>query len=263
MTPTVLTIAGSDSGGGAGIQADLAAFRAFGVHGASAITAITAQNTFGISAVHEVPPAMLAAQIEAVLADFEVKAVKIGMVPGPDHVRIIAGILAGTRLPVVLDPVLSASTGRRLGRDGTLKALREHLLPLVTCLTPNLPEAAALLAVEQAADEEAMCSQALALLALGPRAVLLKGGHGSLDEAVDMLATARGTARFAAPWVETTNLHGTGCALSAALAADLALGHPLDVAVPRAKSWLRGRLIAGAGLHIGHGKGPALAPEAV
>ncbi|WP_413991352.1 bifunctional hydroxymethylpyrimidine kinase/phosphomethylpyrimidine kinase [Labrys okinawensis] len=263
MIPTVLTIAGSDSGGGAGIQADLAAFRAFGVHGASAITAITAQNTLGISAIHEVPLAMLRAQIEAVLADFEVKAVKIGMVPSPDHIGIIAEILAGTGLPVVLDPVLSASTGRALGRAGTPEALREHLLPLVAALTPNLPEAAALLAVGEAADEEAMRSQASALLAFGPRAVLLKGGHGSLDEAIDMLATEQGITRFAAPWVETTNLHGTGCALSAALAAGIALGHPLDIAVARAKSWLRGRLIAGAGLRIGHGKGPALSPEAV
>lgn len=258
MTPVALTIAGSDSGGGAGIQADLAAIRAFGVFATSAITAVTAQNTRGIRAIHAVPPALLAAQIEAVLDDFAVGAVKIGMVPGPDHARAIADVLAGRTLPVVLDPVISATSGRLLGVTGTIEAVIAHLMPLATCLTPNLPEAARLLNAEPADDEAAMAAQAQALRAFGPHSVLLKGGHGHLGEAVDILASPAGVERFAAPWIKTGNLHGTGCALSAALAANLALGLTLTDAVRQAKTWLASRLTAGIGLQIGHGSGPAV-----
>ncbi|CAM5773887.1 hydroxymethylpyrimidine/phosphomethylpyrimidine kinase [Labrys miyagiensis] len=263
MTPAALTIAGSDSGGGAGIQADLAAFRAFGVHGTSAITAVTAQNTLGISAIHEVPPGVLGAQIETVLADFEVRAIKIGMVPSHEHAEVIATILAGSSLPIVLDPVMTASTGRALGRAGTIASLRGCLLPLAACLTPNLPEAAALLGCKEANGEEAMQIQAAALLALGPRAVLIKGGHAPLEEAVDILVSGADVRRLASTWVDSVNSHGTGCALSSALTACLALGQPLDSAATNAKAWLRRNLDAGKNLQIGHGKGPAIPPSAV
>ncbi|WP_245197293.1 bifunctional hydroxymethylpyrimidine kinase/phosphomethylpyrimidine kinase [Labrys sp. LIt4] len=258
MTAIALTIAGSDSGGGAGIQADLAAFRAFGVFGTTAITAVTAQNTLGISAIHVVPPEMLAAQIEAVLADFEVGAVKVGMVPSAGHARIIAELLTGRELPIVLDPVMSATTGRLLGETGTLAALKAHLLPLATCLTPNLPEAAILLGGAPAGSEAQMIEQAEALFALGPQAVLLKGGHGHLGEAVDILAGRNGIRRFAGAWVRTTNLHGTGCALSSAIAANLARGCTLADSIQQAKQWLASRLEAGIALRIGGGSGPAV-----
>lgn len=279
MTAIALTIAGSDSGGGAGIQADLTAFRAFGVFGTSAITAVTAQNTQGITAIHTIPPTILAAQIKAVLDDFDVRAIKIGMIPSADHAMVIAERLAGCGLPVVLDPVISATSGRSLGLPGTIQAVREHLFPLAACITPNLPEAVILLQSQnvldqdvlgqnvlgqQAAGEEAMIRQAACLLSFGPGAVLLKGGHGREgtghpDKAVDILVSAHGSTRFASAWVETSNLHGTGCALSAAVAANLAWGHSLEEAVSRAKAWLTARLIAGAGHKIGHGKGPAAA----
>ena len=258
MTAIALSIAGSDSGGGAGIQADLAAFRAFGVFGTTAITAVTAQNTCGIRAIHAVPPPVLAVQIEAVLDDFDVAAIKIGMVPTAEHIRIIAELLADRRLPIVLDPVMSATTGRLLGETGTFEALKSHLLPLATCLTPNLPEAAALLNGAPAEGEAEMVEQAQALLGLGPQAVLLKGGHGHLGEAVDILATRDGTRRFAGAWVRSPNLHGTGCALSSAIAANLAGGCTLAEAVHHAKQWLAGRLKAGIGLQIGRGSGPAV-----
>lgn len=258
MTAIALTIAGSDSGGGAGIQADLAAFRSFGVHGTSAITAVTAQNTLGITAIHAIPPAILDAQIEAVLGDFEVKAIKIGMIPGIEHAAVIAERLTGSSLPIVLDPVMSATSGQALGGRGTMETVRDRLFPLAACITPNLPEAAALLGAGEAADEAAMIAQARALLALGARAVLLKGGHGRLDEAVDMLVSAEGIFRFAAAWIETPNRHGTGCALSSAVAANLALGRRLDDAVSAAKTWLHGRLLAGSGVKIGRGSGPAV-----
>lgn len=258
MTAIALSIAGSDSGGGAGIQADLAAFRAFGVFGTTAITAVTAQNTRGISAIHAVPPDVLAAQIDAIFDDFAVGAVKIGMVPSAEHARIITGRLGGRGLPIVLDPIISATTGRLLGESGTLAALKSHLLPLAACLTPNLPEAAALLGTSPAEDEESMAGQAHALRALGPQAVLLKGGHGKLGEAVDILATPDGTRRFAAAWIETSNLHGTGCALSSALTANLASGSTLAEATQSAKTWLEKQLVTGIGLQIGQGSGPAV-----
>jgi hydroxymethylpyrimidine/phosphomethylpyrimidine kinase len=258
MTAIALSIAGSDSGGGAGIQADLAAFRAFGAFGTTAITAVTAQNTRGISAIHAVPPEALAAQINAVLDDFKVGAVKIGMVPSGVHARIIAESLAGRGIPIVLDPVMSATTGRLLGETGTLAALKTHLLPLATCLTPNLPEAAILLNATPAESEAQMIEQARALLAFGPQAVLLKGGHGHLGEAVDILATRDVTQHFATAWVQTPNLHGTGCALSAAIAANLAGGCTLAASVEYAKQWLADRLRAGSGLQIGEGSGPAV-----
>ncbi|MDQ0395653.1 bifunctional hydroxymethylpyrimidine kinase/phosphomethylpyrimidine kinase [Labrys monachus] len=256
MTAVALTIAGSDSGGGAGIQADLKTFAALGVYGTSAITAVTAQNTMGVRAVHLVPPGMVAAQIAAVLDDFDVRAVKIGLVPAAAHVAEIADGLARRSVPVVLDPVMIASSGHRLMDADAVRALRERLLPRVACLTPNLPEAAALTGRDLAAGEAEMEAQGRALLAFGPQAVLVKGGHAGLGEAVDLLVSAQGVIRFAGAWIDSPNLHGTGCTLSSAIAAGLARGLLLEEAVERAKAYLTAAIAAGAGRRLGRGSGP-------
>jgi hydroxymethylpyrimidine/phosphomethylpyrimidine kinase len=232
----VLSVAGSDSCGGAGIQADLKTFAAFGVDGATVVTAVTAQNAAGIRAIQVMSAAMVRAQLDAVFEEMDVRAVKLGMLADADIVGTVVESMARRRPPfVVLDPVLLASSGRRLLDGGALDLLRSHLLPQVDCLTPNLSEAATLLDAPCARNELEMVAQGRALLALGPRAVLMKGGHAALPEAVDLLVTARGTRRFAAPWVITTALHGTGCVLSAAIAACTAKDYPLADAVDRAK----------------------------
>lgn len=255
-TPIALTIAGSDSGGGAGIQADLKTFVALGVYGASAITAITAQNTLGVRGVHDVPAGMVAAQIAAVLDDLAVGAVKVGMVSRPATVRIIAAALDRCPAPVVLDPVMIATSGDRLISDAAVAALRAHLLPLAACLTPNLAEAATLLGADMAADEAAMADQGRRLLAFGPKAVLMKGGHADRPEAVDILVTATGIDRFAAARIDSPNLHGTGCTLSSAIAAGLARGLALVEAVGEAKAYLTRAIAAGRTMRIGRGHGP-------
>jgi hydroxymethylpyrimidine/phosphomethylpyrimidine kinase len=231
VTAIALTIAGSDSGGGAGVQADLKTFSALGVFGASAITAITAQNTQGVRAVEDVSPAMIAAQIDAVLDDMAVGAVKIGMVSRAETIRAVAGRLAK-------------------------RNLRPVLVPLAALVTPNLPEAALLTGTEIAASEAAMTAQARAIVALGADAALVKGGHAGGDEAVDILFDGREVLRLAAPRIATPNTHGTGCTLSAAIAAGLAKGLALHEAVREAKAYLHAALAAGAGLRIGHGSGP-------
>lgn len=262
--PVALTIAGSDSGGGAGIQADLKTFFAFGVHGASAITAITAQNTCTVRAIHPLPPGMVTAQLDAVFDDLAIRAVKIGMLGDAGIVRAVAERLAHHRPSfVLLDPVMIASSGARLLPAEALAALLSRLLPLVDCLTPNLAEAAALLGTAPATSEAAMHEQGRALLGLGARAVLVKGGHAPLAEAVDLLVTPAGTRRFAAPWIDSRNLHGTGCTLAAAIAAGVALGQPLPVAVERAKRYLGAAIAAGARRRIGHGRGPLAHDQAV
>ena len=266
-----LTIAGSDSGGGAGIQADLKTFAALGVYGASAITALTAQNTRGVSAIHLAPPAIVAAQIEAVLADFDVAAIKIGMLGSAEIVEAVAGSLvggdpssgasrhllpqagegerplsrlrerAGVRAFLIYDPVMVASSGDALAGAGFVEAMKARLLPLVDCLTPNLAEAAALLGAPLAQDEAEMARQGAALRKLGPRAVLMKGGHLAGAEAVDLLVTADAVHRFAAPRLASRNLHGTGCTLSSAIAAHIVLGATLPEAVAAAKDFVRRR----------------------
>ena len=276
--PIALTIAGSDSGGGAGVQADLRTFAALGVYGASAITALTAQNTRGVRAIHLVPTEIVAAQIEAVLEDFEVAAVKIGMLGGADIARTVAEALAGLPSPlageslpvgevpgeararpfIVYDPVMTASCGDSLSGADLIGAVRAELLPLVDCLTPNLGEAARLAGLPRAMSEAEMTSQGRALLALGPRAVLMKGGHLAGDEAVDLLVAPDAVHRFAAPRVDSINLHGTGCTLSSAVAAYRILGMPLAEAVGAAKAFVREAIERARAVELGAGSGPLL-----
>ncbi len=255
MTATALTIAGSDSGGGAGIQADLKTFSALGVYGMSAITALTAQNTRAVTRVEPASPAMIAAQIEAVFNDIAVGAVKIGMLGGPPAIDAVAGALAGRGVPVVLDPVMVAKSGDALLADDAVAALA-GALALADILTPNLPEAARLLGAEVATDGEIMADQGRALMTLGPRAVLMKGGHGGGARCVDLLVRAEGVTRFEAPRLATRNTHGTGCTLSAAIAAELAKGRGTEDAVRAAHGYLQGALAAADGLTIGGGHGP-------
>ena len=253
----VLSIAGSDSGGGAGIQADLKTFSALGCYDMTAITAITAQNTQGVRAIHGIPPDMLRAQIDAVAEDIGVDAVKVGMLHGPEVVRVVVKAIARHQmLQVVLDPVMVATSGDRLMADETVSVLVQELFPLVTVVTPNLDEAALLLgrAIDGA---DALDEAASALLALGAPAVLLKGGHLPGDLVIDVLAMAGGgRLRLQSPRIATHNGHGTGCTLSSAIAAHLALGFPLPQAVEQARAYILGAIAAGADVHTGHGQGP-------
>ena len=256
MTPIALTIAGSDSGGGAGIQADLKAFSALGTYGASVITAVTAQNTQGVQAVEEVSTEMIGAQIDAVLDDLPVTAVKIGMLSSAAIVREVAMRLDG-RMPAVLDPVMIAKSGDTLLRDDAIEALIAELLPKIALLTPNLPEAARLLEGEPARDVEEMRSQGEALLRRGAGAVLMKGGHGSGPICTDVLITRDAAPLIlSAPRIDTRNTHGTGCTLSAAIAAGLAKGMSLAAAFRAAHEYLQGAIRASERLKIGAGQGP-------
>jgi hydroxymethylpyrimidine/phosphomethylpyrimidine kinase len=256
-TPVALTIAGSDSSGGAGIQADLKTFAALGVYGASVITALTAQNTRGVSAIHAVPPEFVTAQIEAVFGDLDVGAVKIGMVAQSSTVEAIAASLRRyTPSHVVLDPVMVATSGDRLLAADAVDALRTKLIPRACLITPNLPEAAALLGEGVAAQAADIERQGRRLLSMGCPAVLIKGGHGEGDESVDYLIEAKRTIAFAAPRLATKNTHGTGCSLSSAIAADLAKGEDLETAVRNAKSWISAAIAAADRLTVGHGRGP-------
>ncbi|WP_020179112.1 bifunctional hydroxymethylpyrimidine kinase/phosphomethylpyrimidine kinase [Methylopila sp. M107] len=258
MTPIALTIAGSDSSGGAGIQADLKTFSALGVYGASAIVALTAQNTRGVTAIHDAPPEFIAAEIDAVFDDLKVRAVKIGMVSRAVSIEAIAdALIRHEARDIVLDPVMIATSGARLLAADAIEALKGRLLPLAAVLTPNLPEAAELLGAPIAKTEDDMAKQGRALLALGPRAVLMKGGHGEGAESVDLLIETDGTMhRLPAPRVRTRNTHGTGCTLSSAIAAGLALGKPLDRAARDAKAYVAAAIAAADQLEIGGGHGP-------
>lgn len=256
MVPIALTIAGSDSGGGAGIQADLKAFSALGVYGASVVTALTAQNTRAVTMVEPASPAMIAAQIAAVFDDLAVRAAKLGMLGGPDAIAAVADGLAGRAVPVVLDPVMVAKSGAALLPDDAVDSLRARLLPRADILTPNLPEAARLLDAAPARTEAEMAEQGAALRALGPRAVLMKGGHGDGPVCVDLLIDEAGTLRLEAPRQATRNTHGTGCTLSAAIAAGLARGLPPRAAVAAAHTYLQGAIAAADRLGIGSGHGP-------
>ncbi|HWP26684.1 MAG TPA: bifunctional hydroxymethylpyrimidine kinase/phosphomethylpyrimidine kinase [Xanthobacteraceae bacterium] len=255
--PIAVTIAGSDSGGGAGIQADLKTFSALGVYGASVITALTAQNTLGVRAIHDAPPDFIAAQIDAVFSDLEVKAVKIGMLSRAATIETVAnGIDRHSMRNVVLDPVMVAASGDRLLAQDAVAALRLMLIPRALVITPNLPEAAALLDAPIAKDEAEMQGQARALLKLGAKAVLIKGGHGEGAESIDLLIDAGSVVRLAAPRVPTANTHGTGCTLSSAIAAELAKGRALADAVRAAKTYITAAIKAADRLQIGKGRGP-------
>jgi hydroxymethylpyrimidine/phosphomethylpyrimidine kinase len=256
-TPIALTIAGSDSSGGAGIQADLKTFTAFGVYGASVVTALTAQNTHGVQAVQAVPAAFVTTQLASVLSDLAVDAVKTGMLADAGITETVVRMLrAGPPRPLVVDPVMVATSGDVLLEPEAIGAVRDGLVPLATLITPNLAEAAVLLDACKAESEAEMCDQARALLGLGCRAVLVKGGHGTGGQAVDVLATAGGVETFASPRVATPHTHGTGCTLSAAIAALLAQGAALADAVRRAKAFVWHGLHAGRALGVGSGRGP-------
>ena len=257
MTPVALTIAGSDSSGGAGIQADLKAFAAFGVYGASVITALTAQNTTGVTGIHQVPAEFVTAQIDAVFADLEIGAVKIGMVADLGAIAAIAaGLERWSPKHIVLDPVMVATSGDRLLAAEAVDALRTKLIPQASLITPNLLEAAALLDEPIAANEGAIASQGQRLLAMGCRAVLIKGGHGQGAESTDYFVTSAGTTALAAPRIATKNTHGTGCSLSSAIAAGLAKGEDMETAVRHAKTWISAAIAAADRFTVGHGHGP-------
>jgi hydroxymethylpyrimidine/phosphomethylpyrimidine kinase len=257
MTPIAVTLAGSDSGGGAGIQADLKTFSALGVYGASVVTALTAQNTRGVTAIHDVPAEFVAAQIDAVFSDLDVSAVKIGMVSQRGVIETIAAGLARWRQSrVVLDPVMIATSGDKLLAPDAVDVLRRVLMPLALVVTPNLPEAAALLDAPVAHTETAMREQGERLLALGARAVLIKGGHADGAESVDLLIEPTAVTRLAADRIATANTHGTGCTLSSAVAAGLAKGLPLAEAARAAKTYVTEALAAASRIKIGSGHGP-------
>jgi hydroxymethylpyrimidine/phosphomethylpyrimidine kinase len=256
-TPIALTIAGSDSSGGAGIQADLKSFAALGVYGASVVTALTAQNTGGVTGIHQVPADFVTAQIDAVFADLDVAAVKIGMVAELAVIDAIAeGLQRWQVRHVVLDPVMVATSGDRLLAEDAVEALRAKLVPRATILTPNLPEAAALLNEAMATSEAAIESQGRRLLALGCPAILIKGGHGQGAESIDYFVRGGGTIALAAPRVATQNTHGTGCSLSSAIAAGLAGGEDLETAVRNAKAFVSAAIAAADRFSVGHGHGP-------
>jgi hydroxymethylpyrimidine/phosphomethylpyrimidine kinase len=256
-TPIALTIAGSDSSGGAGIQADLKTFAAFGVYGASVITALTAQNTTGVSGIHQVPAEFVTAQIDAVFSDLAVGAVKIGMVAHPPVIdAIVAGLKRWSPQHVVLDPVMVATSGDRLLASEAVDALRTKLIPLASVITPNLPEAAALLDEGVAADEADVAKQGRRLLALGCKSVLIKGGHGQGAESIDYLINSSGVTTLAAPRIATKNTHGTGCSLSSAIAAGLAKGEGMETAMRKAKAFVSAAIAAADRFSVGHGHGP-------
>lgn len=255
MITNVLSIAGSDPSGGAGIQADLKTFSALGCYGMAALTALTAQNTRGVTAVHVPPAAFLSAQLDAIFADVEVAAVKVGMLATGEIARIVASRLT-SGIPVVLDPVLVATSGDSLGDPDVVEAIRDHLLPLATVITPNLPEAARLADLPVAEDEDAMRATALKLLRHGAKSVLIKGGHLAGGDAVDLLSDGTDIQFFRAPRVETRNTHGTGCTLSSAIAAYLARGLALADAVGAAKTYLTTAIAESGQLSVGSGHGP-------
>ncbi|WP_227370491.1 bifunctional hydroxymethylpyrimidine kinase/phosphomethylpyrimidine kinase [Halomonas sp. M20] len=255
--PNALTIAGSDPSGGAGIQADLKTFSALDVYGTSVITALTAQNTQGVFDVHTLPTNFIAAQLDTLLSDVDIEAVKIGMVASEEVANVIRDALVRRRPRwIVLDPVMVAKSGDVLVDDAGIRAVREILVPLADLVTPNLPEAAVLLNGPIAQDVSQMEAIAPQLLALGTANVLLKGGHLRGERCPDLLISNQGTHWLDALRVDTDNLHGTGCTLSSAIAAYLARGHDLREAVEQAKAWLGQALSASEKLRVGKGHGP-------
>jgi hydroxymethylpyrimidine/phosphomethylpyrimidine kinase len=260
MIARVLIIAGSDSGGGAGVQADIKAVTVLGGYAATAITAITVQNSRGVSAVHPVPPAIVAAQIAAVLGDIGADAIKIGMLGTADTVHAVADALAdalagtrhGARLPIVLDPVMLAKGGAALIADDAVAAMVERLLPMATLITPNAPELAALCETD-VADSADLLMVAQELLDMGPRAVLAKGGHLDGAELTDWLVWRGGQRAFTAGRIATRHTHGTGCTLASAVAVGLAQGLPLEAAVARGHAYVAGAIAAAPGFGSGHG----------
>lgn len=256
-TAIALTIAGSDSGGGAGIQADLKAFSALGVYGASVLTALTAQNTREVRAIHDVPPEFIRAQIETVFDDLAVGAVKVGMLSQPAVIETVADCLAKyPDVPVVLDPVMVAKSGDKLLQDAAVEALRDSLLPRAAVVTPNLPEAGVLLDRDISGDVDVMQEAGDALRKLGCQAVLMKGGHADGEICTDILLSDGAPHVLTGERIATRNTHGTGCTLSAAIAAGLARGGPLTEAVTDAHAYLQKAIRAADRLSVGEGHGP-------
>ncbi|MEE8579895.1 MAG: bifunctional hydroxymethylpyrimidine kinase/phosphomethylpyrimidine kinase [Hyphomicrobium sp.] len=256
-TPVALTIAGSDSSGGAGIQADLKTFTVLGVYGASVLTALTAQSTRGVSGILAVPPDFVREQIDAVAGDFAIGAVKTGMLNDRETVAVVVNALKHHELrPLVVDPVIVATSGDTLLAPDAVQAMRDELIPHADILTPNLHEAARLLDQPVAKDEAGMLAQARALLRLGCKAVVIKGGHGEGAEAVDFLVEGDAVTRLALPRITTRNTHGTGCTFSAVIVANLARGVPIKQSVSDAKRFVHEALQSGARLVLGKGAGP-------
>jgi hydroxymethylpyrimidine/phosphomethylpyrimidine kinase len=254
MHGRVLVIAGSDSGGGAGIQADIKTITAFGAYAATAITALTAQNTLGVHGVHQVPPEFVARQIAVVLDDIGADVVKTGMLGDAATIEAVCDALQRhiQNVPVVVDPVMVATTGASLLATGALETLKRRLLPFASVITPNLPEAEALAGIT-IPDVAAMRHAAAAMLTLGVPAVLLKGGHLPGDQVIDLLATVDGVEEFAAPRIVSRHTHGTGCTLASGIAAGLAQGLLLRDAVVRALAFVRAAIVAAPGFGAGHG----------
>jgi hydroxymethylpyrimidine/phosphomethylpyrimidine kinase len=249
----VLVIAGSDSGGGAGVQADIKTITALGGYAATAITAITVQNTLGVSAIHPVPPAVVVAQARAVLDDIGADAIKTGMLGSAEMVEAVAEVLAGAGAPAVIDPVMIAKGGAALLHDRALEAVRARLVPLAALLTPNAPEAAALTGlVVETTDDLRRAGEAL--LAMGAAAVLMKGGHVPGPQVTDLLITPAGETSFSGARIETRHTHGTGCTLASAIAAGLAQGLPLEAAAARAWAYVAEAIRRAPG--FGAGAGP-------
>jgi hydroxymethylpyrimidine/phosphomethylpyrimidine kinase len=257
-TPVALSIAGSDPSAGAGLQADLKTFSAVGVYGATVVTAVTVQNTRSVMGVHQVPSDIIAAQINAVFSDLSIRAVKAGMLGSEAAVKAVADALErwAEGIPIVVDPVLVSSSGSRLlDKDGEA-ALISRLLPLASLVTPNLLEAAALLDMEPAQNESEAKAQAARLLAMGPKAVLIKGGHAEGPEATDFYYGGSNFRVYSAPRIAAKNTHGTGCTLASAIAAFLVKGLPMEEAIAQAKIYLQGAIERAGELDIGNGAGP-------
>lgn len=254
---SVLTIAGSDSGGGAGIQADLKTFAALGCYGTSAITAITAQNTLGVTDIHVIPPAMVQNQIGAVMSDIRPLAVKIGMLPNAETVQAVTDALKKYEpLPIILDPVISSSSGKQLANNEALLAIKELLFPMVTLLTPNLNETTQLTG-KHAGNVDDMINAAEALLDLGSQAVLVKGGHLHGLELYNVYADRQGVRKtFAYPFINSLNTHGTGCTLASAIAAYIARGQSITEAIASAGNYVNIAIKEGQNVKTGEGSGP-------
>ena len=250
---TALTIAGSDSGGGAGIQADLKTFAACGVYGTSAITAVTAQNTLGVTAWEPVSTELVIAQIEAVAGDIPPAAVKTGMLPTAAIVEAVSAAIEGLDLPnLVVDPVMVAKGGDRLLRDDAVAAMKTHLFRLAEVLTPNIPEAEALTGMRIASVDD-MLAAARRIREMGPRVVIVKGGHAASLESVDVVCLPHAEFELRGPRIATVHTHGTGCTFASAIAAYLALGRPLEEAIREARSYLEGAIRHAPGLGAGQG----------
>ncbi len=251
-----LSIAGSDSGGGAGIQADLKTFSALGVYGASVVTAVTAQNTHSVTALQGMPATLVAAQIDAVLDDIEIDAIKIGMLADPAIVTVVADRIQKFDGPIVVDPVMVSKSGQTLLSDDAVQHVIDYLIPLANVLTPNLPEAARLTNQFEAITPAAIIAQGRALLQLGAAAVLMKGGHALGEVCTDYLVQAETYFTYDVPRLNTRNTHGTGCTLSSAIAALLAQGETLENAIRKSVHWLHGAIEAADQLAVGSGQGP-------